>query len=186
MGMALGADPSRVEELLEHTEWVRRLAFSLVRCEATADDLVQQTSQTALEHPAAEKSASKGWLARVLRNLAFDRSRHRIRCQLQDFQAGGKADEKDLGVVPTEVFERLEMQELLAGAVKDLLDPFRTIVVLHYFDEMSTAQVANKLKLNPSTVRNQLNRAREKICGKLQARYGEDWSALCTTLLLRP
>jgi RNA polymerase sigma factor (sigma-70 family) len=184
--MAQGADPCRVEELLEHTEWVRRLAFSLVRCEATADDLVQQTFLTALEHPPVEKGATKGWLARVLRNLAIDRSRRRIRRQVREIKAIAKADENDSDIVPAEVFARLEMQELLAGAVKDLTDPYRTIVVLYYFDELSTAQIAKKLKLSPSTVRNQLSRAREKIRGRLQGRYGENWSTLCTTLLLRP
>lgn len=187
--MPQGPQPCRVEELLEHTEWVRRLAYSLVRCEATADDLVQQTFLAALEHPPTEQGATRGWLARVMRNIAIDRSRRRLRRQMREEwvaeQAGtAQSDNKDL--LPVEIQARVELQELLASAVKDLPDPYRTTTVLYYFDDLTSAQIAKKLKLNPSTVRNQLRRAREQIRVKLEGRYGDQWATMCFGLLLRP
>jgi RNA polymerase sigma factor (sigma-70 family) len=179
----------RVEELLVHTEGVRRLALSLVRCESAADDLVQQTFLAALEHPPKEQGATRGWLARVMRNIAVDRSRRRLRRQLREERAtsqpGGQGP-SDQDLLPVEIQARLELQELMAQAVKELPDPYRTMVVLYYFDDLNSAQIAKKLKLNPSTVRNQLSRAREKVRQRLESQYGDHWSTMCFSLLLRP
>lgn len=187
--MPQAPQPCRVEELLEHTEWVRRLAYSLVKCEAAADDLVQQTFLTAIEHPPQNQGATRGWLARVLRNLAVDRSRRRLRRQLREekaFIGGGGGDLSNAELLPVEIQSRLELQELMAAAVKDLPDPYRTMVVLYYFDDLSSAQIAKKLKLNPSTVRNQLRRGREQIRKRLEGQYGNQWATMCVSLLLRP
>ncbi len=187
--MPQGTRPCRVEDLLEHTEWVRRLALSLVRCESAADDLVQQTFLTALEHPPQEQGATRGWLARVMRNIAIDRSRRQLRRQMREDLAVTRTEMRNVGqeeLLPAEIQMRLEVQELMASAVKGLPEPYRTVVVLHYFDEMSAAQIARKLKMNASTVRNQLSRAREQVRAKLEGRFGDQWAMMCVSLLLKP
>ena len=49
--MLHGGAPVPVDELLAHREWVRRMAGSLARDDAEADDLAQEAWVTALEHP---------------------------------------------------------------------------------------------------------------------------------------
>ena len=53
--------------LLEHLDWVRRLARRLVRDESLADDLCQETWLTALRHPPAAGLPLRGFLAGVRR-----------------------------------------------------------------------------------------------------------------------
>src|SRR5688572_23803023 len=57
--------------LLRHEAFVLRLARSLVRDEASARDVAQETLMAALEH-APSPSSLRGWLARVVRHRASD------------------------------------------------------------------------------------------------------------------
>ena len=62
--------PLPIESLLEHRQWVRRLARSLVADESRVDDLEQATWLAALRRPALWKNP-RAWLGRVVRNLAY-------------------------------------------------------------------------------------------------------------------
>ena len=53
--------PLNPELLLEHLEWMRRLARSLVRDETVANDVVQQTLLMALERPPRNQDAAPSW-----------------------------------------------------------------------------------------------------------------------------
>ena len=60
---------------LEHLDWVRALARSLVRDPGLADDIAQETWLAALRKPASGTGISRGWLASVVRNAV--RQEHR-------------------------------------------------------------------------------------------------------------
>ncbi len=55
-----------IEELLQHERWMRHLARRLVRDEASADDLVQQTWLEALRRPHRSIRAARGFLGSVV------------------------------------------------------------------------------------------------------------------------
>ena len=63
------------DELLDHLDWARALARTLVRDEATAEDLVQDAFAAALRRPPTERGKLRGWLGRVLGNAARQRAR---------------------------------------------------------------------------------------------------------------
>jgi len=58
-----------VETLLEHANWLRRLARSLVGDAQRAEDLSQETWLRALENPPDGDRPLRGWLATVMRNV---------------------------------------------------------------------------------------------------------------------
>ena len=62
--------PPTLDETLAQTDWVRRLARSLVS-EADADDLAQDAWEASL----SVEQPSRGWFAGALRNLAAFRHR---------------------------------------------------------------------------------------------------------------
>ena len=64
-----------VEQLLEHAEWIRKLAHVLVRDPALAEDLAQDTWVAALRSPPKQQGPLKPWLATILRNLVRERAR---------------------------------------------------------------------------------------------------------------
>ncbi|HVS18990.1 MAG TPA: sigma-70 family RNA polymerase sigma factor, partial [Planctomycetota bacterium] len=71
------------DALLAHEAFVLRLARSLVRDEATARDVAQETWLSALEHPPRPGSA-RAWLARVTRNHALNLARGRGRREARE------------------------------------------------------------------------------------------------------
>ena len=64
-----------IEELLEHTGWLRALARRLANDAATAEDVVQDTVLTALRSRPASGVTVRQWLARVVRNFARQSAR---------------------------------------------------------------------------------------------------------------
>src|SRR5262245_66263018 len=68
--MARDAARSLEEEFPVHEAWVRRLARSLVRDEASADDLAQEAQLAALQRAGSIGGTLGPWLARVTRNFA--------------------------------------------------------------------------------------------------------------------
>ena len=66
------------EELLEHTEWLTRLARALVG-DAAAGDVVQDTYEVALGTPAHRRGPLRPWLGGVARNVARMAIRSRVR-----------------------------------------------------------------------------------------------------------
>ena len=183
--------PASVEEILAHSDWVRRLALGLVGNEAGADDLTQEALLRAIERPPAQGSSLRAWFARVVRNLAIDHGRRRQRRQAREWkvvegQAGPTAGTEVEVQQPGDIHARLEMQEQLAQAVRELPEPYRTTTVLYYFDQLGTEEIAARLGVQSSTVRNQLSRSRARLRERLERRFGGDWRALCIGLFLRP
>jgi DNA-directed RNA polymerase specialized sigma24 family protein len=79
---ALDRDPHR---LLDHDDFLRALARSLVADAARADDVVQQTYAAALASPTGgprQASSLRAWLASVVRHLAWKLRRSMGREQL--------------------------------------------------------------------------------------------------------
>jgi RNA polymerase sigma-70 factor, ECF subfamily len=183
--------PASVEEILAHADWVRRLALGLVGNEAGADDLTQEAMMRAIERPPAQGSSLRAWFSRVVRNLAIDQGRRRQRRVARELRVAagqaGSAVGLDVDVPqPSDIHARLEMQEQLAQAVRELPEPYRTTTVLYYFDQLGTEEIAARLKVQSSTVRNQLSRARARLRERLERHFGGDWRSLCIGLLLRP
>lgn len=58
------------EELLAHSEFVRRLSRRLVLDEHHAADLSQETFLAAIEHPPVKIKSLTAWFAGVMHNLA--------------------------------------------------------------------------------------------------------------------
>jgi RNA polymerase sigma factor (sigma-70 family) len=169
----------RPEDLLEHLEWMQRLARALTHGDAAeADDLTSDAVQVVLDKPPLLDGPVRPWLAGVLRNLARLRARSSARRRRRD-AAGGAAD----GAAPTpaELVERVETQRLVAGLVIGLAEPFRSTLLLRYYEGMSAAEVARRLGTPPGTVRWRLKQALDQLRSALDSAHGgkrDRWNAL--------
>src|SRR4029079_13345856 len=112
------------ERLLQHADALRRLARRLVRDDAEADDLVQETWTSVLEKPRTDEPASgwKRWLFGVARNLARERLRSEGRGQRREHTAA--RSESTTG--GAEIVEQLETFRMLAEELSRLEDPYRS------------------------------------------------------------
>jgi RNA polymerase sigma factor (sigma-70 family) len=171
MDMQGGPAGIPVEALLAHRGWVRALARGLAADAAAADDLEQEVWLTALRHPPAHASGIRAWLARVVRSRAADAGR----------SEGARGDRERRSARPEAVpsTERLaelaEMQAQVARAVLDLEEPYRSTVLLRYFEELPLEAVAARSGAPLETVRTRLRRAH----GILRERFDRRaWLAL--------
>jgi RNA polymerase sigma-70 factor (ECF subfamily) len=165
----------RTERLLEHAGWLRALARRLVKDDATADDLVQETWTAALTHP--PDHAGRPWLSRVVRNLARQRFRGEGR-RLRRERSAAKHEE-----LPSseELAERLEVERLVVEAVQALPEPYRSTVVLRFYEGLSAAEIARRKDLPAATVRSHLKRGLDEVRRRLDAAHGGSrraWSAV--------
>lgn len=171
------------DALLAHEAFVLRLSRSLVRDEAAAQDLAQETWLSALEHPPREGSLH-AWLARVTRNHAINLSRGRGRREARERAA---ARNEALEVEATSA-ERLELQHGVVRAVLALDEPYRSVVIAVYYEGNAPGDVARARGVPASTVRAQLSRGLERLRVALDGEHGGDrrtWSAALLGLLER-
>ena len=174
--------PVPMTTLLAHREWVRRLARSLVHDDASADDVEQRTWLAALRSPPAEPGSARAWLARVVRRQALD-----------TFRAQGRRDRHERDGARGEpvrsaadVVAEAETQKRVVAAVCALAEPYRTTVLMRFFEDLPPREVARRLGVPVETVRTRQKRAAEMLRRELGGTDGREWLAALTPLLAAP
>jgi len=146
--------PLQPTELERQRAFLRRLARELVRCPAAAEDVVQDAFVLALERPPVEPGALRGWLARVVRNLASNRARAQSRRGARE-----RAAARPEATPPhDEALASLELQERVLALVKALPEPYRTTLWLRYHEGLAPAAIAERERTTPKTVESRLTR----------------------------
>jgi len=179
-----------VDELLAQTTWMRRLSATLLNGADDAGDLAQDAMAVALEKPPNVSVPIQPWLASVVRNLARMRFRssQRRATREQAFCAEGET-----GVVvseamqPDRLLERLQVQQMLAGKVARLAEPERSVLLLRYFEELSSAEIAEQLAMPASTVRWRLRKAIQQLRTELDDEHpggSQQWALLLAPISL--
>lgn len=133
-----------------------------------ARDVVQEVFIKAMREPRFFDADFKmqAWLYRVTRNLCFnlvrDRRRRDVLLAINDRPASTSAD-------PLErVFETEQQDEILA-AIDSLTPDHRDILILRYYEDLSYAEIADRLDIKLGTVMSRLSRARDRLLEVLDA-----------------
>jgi len=132
--------------------WVRQLAGALVKNDALADDVAQDAWLVAAKQSPDPDRPLRPWLARVVLNLVRTRRTADARRERRHAAAG---DDRDVPT-PAELVERVELHRALADEVLVLAEPYRTTVLLHFFEGYSSADIARRLGIPDGTVRRRL------------------------------
>ena len=161
--MDVTATPSSpaLDALLANVGWVHALARQLCADVHVAADAAQAACVAATRQPPRDVSKVRSYLARLLRNvLSMERRGASRRVRREQAVATGAA-----AVAPSacELVERAELQQGLVAAVLALPAPQRELVLRHYFDGESVADIARLLGRSPDAVQAQLRRARERL-----------------------
>lgn len=162
------------EELLTHAGFVAALAERLVQDEHAGADVAQQTFLAAIEHPPAEGKPLKAWLSKVARNLSIKlrlaetrrRKRERV-CAVPE-----RAPSTD------EVIEREEIRRKVVDAVLGLDEPYRSTLLLRFYEDLPPRFVAESQKVPLETVKTRLRRGIEQLRSRLDDGHGgsrEKW-----------
>lgn len=160
--------PLDADRLLAHAAWVRRLAGQLVGDPDAADDAAQDALAAALEGGPREASRTKAWLAAVVRSFARRRARSDERRARREVAAARPERVHSAA----EVVERATASRAVVDAVLALPEPYRSTVLLRWFDDVAPARIAELRGEPVETVRTRLKRGhallREQLAG-LQA-----------------
>lgn len=134
-----------------------RTAYLLTGSREVAEDLVQEALEKAYRRwqRICAADAPEAYLRRMVVNLANDRWRRRRR-------AGGEFVEL-VDLAAADPYALIDLRDELVHALLALPIGMRTAVVLHYLHDMDDEQIAELLRISPSTVRSQLSRALAKL-----------------------
>ena len=145
----------------QHAAAVYRVALSVVRDSALADDVVQETMLTAWRRspvPTGEE-IPRSWLLRVARNNAISL----LRTRREDLHGPDTIPEAPGGPSTTRTVEgRAQLDELWV-AMMQLDEDARALIVLKEVDDLSYEEIALTLDLPISTVKTRLFRARKAL-----------------------
>ncbi|MFO1076767.1 MAG: RNA polymerase sigma factor [Planctomycetota bacterium] len=177
-----------IADLLIHADFVRSLARDLVGDAGAADDLAQEAWVRALESPPRHGAALRGWFATLLANLLHNRRRADRRRRAREQAVA--AMPPPAVPTPERILEREQARERLVHAVLRLDEPFRTAVLLRYYEDLPTPEIARRLGVPAATVRTRLargmQRLRELLDGEHAGRRSAWVGALTGFALPRP
>ncbi|HJA92302.1 MAG TPA: RNA polymerase sigma factor [Candidatus Eisenbergiella merdipullorum] len=151
----------RIYELY-HVQAYRTAVF-LTGSRMDAEDIVQDAFVQVYLHAKELKQPAgfKSWFYRILTRLAWKCGRKGKR-EIPDEDIAVRADRADEGDCLSRLLGK-EEQERIRRAVKDLDEKHRSIVVLYYYNEFSTAQIARITGCLEGTVKSRLHTARKKL-----------------------
>ncbi|MCB9903521.1 MAG: sigma-70 family RNA polymerase sigma factor [Planctomycetes bacterium] len=158
-----------IEDLLAHSDWVRRLVGGLVFDPARADDAVQETWAAVLERPPRADVDPRAWLAAVARNAVRKLGRGESRRRRRERVAARLEALPDT----VDVIAKARLVRRMTDAVLALDEPYRTTLLLRYFEELPPREIATRLGRPVNTVRTHLERGLAKLRGELDAEYGD-------------
>ncbi len=138
----------------EHYRFLLRSAWALTGSRAVAEDVVQDCFTNAWKHrnQLRDPALARAWLFQIMRRSAL---RQWIPAtQSLDDDALPEQAAPDAGLD-----DRLDVVKAL-GRIAAI---HREVLVLYYFDDMPTAEMAEALEIAPGTVLSRLSRARDAL-----------------------
>ncbi|HOQ17699.1 MAG TPA: sigma-70 family RNA polymerase sigma factor [Defluviitaleaceae bacterium] len=140
------------EEILKSYKSMYRLAYTYVKNEADALDVVQESVYKAIRNASKIKHYEyiKSWLYRIVINTSLDILHKRNKESLVE-------------KMTEEIKEETNRDLDLINSLQNLTDKERLVIVLRFFEDMKINDIAGVLHENPNTIKSILYRALKKL-----------------------
>ncbi len=172
-----------------HNRRLYRIARAVVRDDAEAEDVVQETYLRAFTNLGSYRgeAAFSTWLTRITLNEALGRLRRRHpSVDIGTIASEGEPYGANLimfplsrsSPTPEAETARRQVRDILEQAVDQLPERFRIVFVLREIEQMSTEDAAVSLAIKPETVKTRLHRARRMIRAALNKQLSLAFSEL--------
>ena len=159
--MGFQNNTAETEQILtENYERYYRLAYSYMRNEDDALDVVQESAYRAIRdcRKVRNKDYLSTWIYRIVVNTALDMLRRKKKENITE----------ELPEIPVEdQYQDLELRTVL----NQLDDKSRTIILLRYFEDLKLEDIADIVGDNLNTVKARLYRALKKLRLNLEAEH---------------
>lgn len=138
--------------ITEHKENVYRLAYSYVKNQQDALDIVQEAIQKSLAASGSLKNNAsiKSWFYRIVVNCSLDFLRKHKKLSIMDDVTMEAFIQGSEDAYPNIDLER---------ALDDLPTMYRSVITLRYFEDLKIDEIADVLKENTSTIKTRLYQA---------------------------
>ena len=150
-------------------------AMSLLKNEADAEDIVQESFLTLIKSYDTIKDKSKvtSWLKKTAANKCLDRIKLTKTVNVDD-EVLENIETVPENFLPDSLVESEAMRKIIMDIIeKTLSEDVRRTIILFYFDEMSTKEISDLLGVPQGTVLWRLNFARNKIKKEVE-KYEEE------------
>lgn len=166
------ASLTRGARLLPFRAQIQRHILAMVRNQAEAEELTQDTYARALERigQLRDPQAALAWLYRIATNVALDRLRQRrpstipLDTVVPAGEEAEQAAERERAPSLLEgALESSEMSECVQGYLAALPDDYRIAILLHDAHGLSNPEIAELLGCSLATAKIRVHRARARL-----------------------
>ena len=161
------AEPDLTALVRAYSGLLYRVALSVLRNAAEAEDVVQDTFVRVLQHGRrlSDVREMRPWLVRIAWNLAIDRKRRAPVEQMDEVFAAGMVSRE---MAADEALAEAGRMRAVMNAIDKLPRREREALLLSAMEELSTAEIGAVLGRSESSVRSLLFRARGHLREKLE------------------
>ncbi|RDI45427.1 RNA polymerase sigma factor [Falsibacillus pallidus] len=155
------------EEMYEqYHKLVYQIGYRIIRDAALAEDILQETFLKAFKkcHSVEDESKIGSWLSSIAARTAIDflRKEKRLNETIVEDIEPWKHQDIRLELVENEV-EALILKTELKKCILSLPDSQQEVMILRIQYGMKESEIAEKLQLNPATVKTRIYRARKYL-----------------------
>src|ERR1039458_4783194 len=165
------ADEERLVALVnQYAGTLYRVAFSVLRNPADAEDAVQEAFLRVLRHrdTLGEVRDQRVWLIRIVWNIVLDRKRRaKTRPETDDVSELARVLPSG-GLSAEQIASAAQHHAHVLACVDRLPVKERQVLMLSAFEELNSVEIASVLNITESSVRSRLFRARNLMAGLLQ------------------
>lgn len=176
---ALAREETAVRAIMQaNNRRLFRLARGVLRNDAEAEDVVQDTYVRAFTHLEQFRgdSSLSTWLSRITMNAALGRLRRqrpgvelsaleKSEAQIIPFPLASQDD-------PEKSMAQREIQHVVEHAIDELPEAFRIVFITRVIEGMNVEESAELLGLKPETVKTRLHRARNLLRDNVEKKIG--------------
>lgn len=167
----VGAEVNIEKVMDDYGDYLLRVAYVYVKNQSTAEDIVQDVLIRYYQRSDQfrEESSLKTYLVKMTVNRSHDylRSWTHKRILLKEKIIGTKTKG-----TPEGYMIKQETTESVLTALLSMKLIYREVLVLYYYEESSTVDIANILSCPEATVRTRLQRARVQLKERLEEQEG--------------
>lgn len=130
-----------------------RLSYSILKNEADAQDAVQEAIYKSYKNleTLKDKRKFKQWIYKIVTNTSFE--------ILKNTKNYLDIEEENIQAEKIDIETNLTLWE----TVQNLSQPYRTVITLFYYEDMSIKEISKITGNSTDTIKKQLSRGREKI-----------------------
>jgi RNA polymerase sigma-70 factor, ECF subfamily len=160
-GQTVSATEGFDHVVLPHLDAAYRLARWLLRDEHDAEDVVQEASLKALRYFRTFTGGNgRAWFLKIVRNTCWGWRNHRRQAATDPFDEEQHSSARPV-FDPEALLLRTDDMALIARAMHSLPDPFRELLVLREFEDLSYRELAEVMEVPMGTIMSGLSRARQ-------------------------